>query len=87
MPRSTRAEFQAFRAELSAALGGVAVDNSNIGRALLARLLGPERARVLEAARVIRGTLTRPRNDDAEAMAAFDEALVALLTDSSGKAR
>lgn len=75
VPRSIRAEFQAFRAELGAALGGVALDNSNIGRAVLARLLGPERKAVLAAARRASGTLTRPRNDDAQAMAAFDAAL------------
>jgi hypothetical protein len=80
VPRSMRAEFQAFRAELGAALGGVALDNSNIGRALLASLLGPERARLLEAAREISGTLQRPRNDDAEAMSVFDAALRALFT-------
>lgn len=80
VPRSMRAEFQSFRAELGAALGGVALDNSNIGRALLASLLGAERARLLEAAREISGTLQRPRNDDAEAMAAFDAALRALFT-------
>lgn len=80
VPRSMRAEFQAFRAELGAALGGVALDNSNIGRAILARLLGPERARVLGAARAMAGTLQRPRNDDQEAMAAFDAALRELFT-------
>ena len=75
VPRSMRAEFQAFRAELGAALGGVAVDHSNIGRALFQQLLGPDRSRVLEAARTFSGRLVRPRNDDAEAMAAFDHAL------------
>lgn len=75
VPRSMRAEFQAFRAELGSALGGVALDNSNIGRALLARLLGPDRARVLEAARRSGGALRRPRNDDLDAMEAFDAAL------------
>lgn len=72
VPRELRAEFMAFKAELGAALGGILLDNSNIGRALLARLLGPDRARLLEAAREANGTLTRPRNDDAEAMAEFD---------------
>lgn len=80
VPPSMRAEFQAFRAELGAALGGIALDNSNIGRALLARLLGPDRARILDAARRS-GALRRPRNDDSAAMAAFDAAVRKLLWD------
>lgn len=79
VPRSMRSEFQAFKAELGAALGGVAVDSSNIGRALIARLLGPERDRVLEAARERRGQIRRPRGGDAAAMAEFDAALRQVL--------
>lgn len=79
VPRSMRAEFQAFRAELGAALGGIALDNSNIGRAVLARLLGPDRARILDAARRS-DPLRRPRNDDLEAMAEFDTRIKDLIT-------
>jgi hypothetical protein len=80
VPRSMRAEFQAFRAELGAALGDVALDNSNIGRAVLAQLPGPERARILDAARRSGDLLKRPRNDDLNAMATFDAALRELLS-------
>jgi len=79
VPRSMRAEFQAFRAELGAALGGISLDNSNIGRVVLARLLGPERSRILDAARRSGGALRRPRNDDLKAMAEFDAAIAMLF--------
>jgi hypothetical protein len=79
VPRSMRAEFQAFRAELGAALGGIALDNSNIGRALLAQVLGPRRTRILDAARRSGATLQRPRNDGLDAMAAFDEQISRLF--------
>ena len=73
------------KAELSAALGGVMLDDSNVGRALLDRLLSVERERVLAVARERPGTLKRPRNGNPEAMAAFDEAIRALLTAGAGE--
>jgi len=75
VPQTLRSEFQTFKAELSAALGGVALDDSNLGRPLLEHFLVEQRERILEAAAAFKGRLRRPANGDAVGMAEFDHAL------------
>jgi hypothetical protein len=70
-----KSDFQRFRAELSEALGGVYIEDSNIGRPLLERLLIEDRERILQVAKDHRGTLRRPVNRDPVKMAEFDDAL------------
>jgi hypothetical protein len=83
VPQTLRSEFQTFKAELSAALGGVALDDSNLGRPLLEHFLVEQRERILEAAGPFRGKLRRPANGDAVGMAEFDH----LLGEIFGEAR
>ena len=75
VPQTLRSEFQTFKAELSAALGGVALDDSNLGRPLLEHFLVEQRERILEAAAAFKGRLRRPANGDPVGMAEFDHAL------------
>jgi len=83
VPQTLRSEFQTFKAELSAALGGVALDDSNLGRPLLEHFLVEQRERILEAAGGFKGRLRRPANGDAVGMAEFDH----LLGEIFGEAR
>jgi hypothetical protein len=83
VPQTLRSEFQTFKAELSAALGGVALDDSNLGRPLLEHFLVEQRERILEAAGAFKGRLRRPANGDAVGMAEFDH----LLGEIFGEAR
>jgi hypothetical protein len=83
VPQTLRSEFQTFKAELSAALGGVALDDSNLGRPLLEHFLVDQRDRILEAAGAYKGRLRRPANGDAVGMAEFDH----LLGEIFGEAR
>jgi hypothetical protein len=83
VPQTLRSEFQTFKAELSAVLGGIALDDSNLGRPLLEHLLLEQRERILEAAGSFRGKLRRPANGDAVGMAEFDH----LLGEIFGEAR
>jgi hypothetical protein len=64
-----------FKAELSAALGGVSLDDSNIARPLLEEFLVEYRERILEAAQAFEDSLVRPRNGDAVGMAEFDHTI------------
>jgi hypothetical protein len=75
VPQTLRSEFQTFKAELSAALGGVVLDDSNLGRPLLEHFLVDQRDRILEAAEAYKGKLRRPANGDAVGMAEFDHTL------------
>ena len=76
VPQSLRSHFMSFKAEFSAALGGIALDDSNPGSVpLLERFLVNERERILEVAKQYRGELTRPTNRDPVAMAEFDHLL------------
>ena len=75
VPQTLRSEFQTFKAELSAALGGVVLDDSNLGRPLLEYFLVDQRDRILEAATGFKGKLRRPANGDAVGMAEFDHTL------------
>ena len=61
VPQTLRSEFQTFKAEFSAALGGVVLDDSNLGRPLLEHFLVDQRDRILEAAAGFKGKLRRPR--------------------------
>jgi len=83
VPQTLRSEFQTFKAELSAALGGVALDDSNLGRPLLEHFLVEQRERILESATAFKGRLRRPANGDAVGMAEFDH----LLGEIFGEAR
>ena len=82
LPQSMKAEFQTFKAEFSAALGGVYIEDSNIGRPLIELLLADDRERILELAGEKRDTLRRPMNHDALAMAEFDAALAAIISEA-----
>ena len=75
VPQTLRSEFQKFRAELSAVLGGVALDDSNLARPLVEHFLVEHRERILEEAAAFRGQLKRPPNGDAVGMAEFDHAI------------
>lgn len=78
--QTTRARFDTFRAELSVALGGARLMDSNVGRALLDWFLFEVGEGVLIAVRRDATVLQRPASDDVAAMSAFDEALQAALS-------
>lgn len=78
--QSTRARFDAFKAELSVALGGVRLADSNIGRAVVEWFLENAAECVVDLAREQR--LRRPASDDPAGIAAFDEALVHMIQDA-----
>ena len=75
VPQSLRSEFHRFKAELAAALGGVALDDSNLARPLVELFLVEQSERILEEASVYRGQIKRPPNGDAVGMAEFDDAI------------
>jgi len=87
LPQSMKADFQTFKAELSTALGGTYIEDSNIGRPLIELLLADDRERILEVAREHRDTLRRPINRDALAMAEFDSALSSIFTEALRRRR
>ena len=75
VPEPLRSEFHRFKAELAAALGGIALDDSNIARPLVEIFLVELSERVLEEATAYRGQLKRPPNGDAVGMAEFDHSI------------
>ena len=75
VPQTLRSEFQTFKAELAAVLGGIALDDSNLARPLLEHFLVQYRTRILEEATGYRGRLKRPANGDAVGMAEFDHTI------------
>jgi len=75
VPQSLRSEFHRFKAELAAALGGIALDDSNLARPLVELFLVEQSERILEEASVYRGQIKRPPNGDAVGMAEFDDAI------------
>ena len=75
VPQSLRSEFHRFKAELAAALGGVALDDSNLARPLVELFLVEQSERILEEASAYRGQIRRPPNGDAVGMAEFDDAI------------
>ena len=75
VPRSLRSEFHRFKAELAAALGGVALDDSNLARPLVELFLIEQGERIIEEASAFHGRLKRPPNGDAVGMAEFDHAI------------
>jgi hypothetical protein len=85
--QATRARFDAFRAELSAALGGARLTDSNIGRALMDWILFELGDEILAAAKEASGTLRRPPADDPAAMAEFDEALREIVRAGAARRR
>jgi hypothetical protein len=87
VPQTLRSEFQTFKAELSAALGGVALDDSNLGRPLLEHFLVDQRDRIIEAAVAFKGKLRRPANGDAVGMAEFDHTLGEIFREARKRRR
>ena len=87
VPQTLRSEFQTFKAELSAALGGVALDDSNLGRPLLEHFLVEQRDRILEAASAFKGRMRRPANGDTVGMAEFDHALGEIFSEARKRRR
>jgi hypothetical protein len=87
VPQTLRSEFQTFKAELSAALGGVALDDSNLGRPLLEHFLVEQRERIIESATAFRGKLRRPANGDAVGMAEFDHTLGEIFREARKRRR
>jgi len=83
VPQSLRSDFESFKAELSAALGGVRLDDSNLARPILERFLVEERDAILQVAKENRGRLRRPANRDAVAMAEFDDEIGRLFREAS----
>lgn len=77
--RTTRGRFDAFKADLSTALGGARLMDSNLGRAVLDWFLFEVGDQVLEAARERADVLRRPASDDLAGMAAFDDELRAII--------
>ena len=75
VPQSVRSDFHRFKAELAAALGGVALDDSNLARPLVEIFLVEQSERILEEAAAFRGQIKRPPNGDAVGMAEFDHAI------------
>ena len=75
VPQTLRSDFQTFKAELAAVLGGIALDDSNLARPLFEQFLVEHKARILEEAAAFRGQLKRPANGDAVGMAEFDHAI------------
>ena len=87
VPQTLRSEFQTFKAEFSAALGGVALDDSNLGRPLLEHFLLDQRERIIESAGAFRGKLRRPANGDAVGMAEFDHTLGEIFREARKRRR
>jgi len=87
VPQTLRSEFQTFKAELSAVLGGVVLDDSNLGRPLVEQFLVDQRDRILEAAGAFKGKLRRPANGDAVGMAEFDHALGEIFREARKRRR
>ena len=75
VPRSLRSEFHRFKAELAAALGGVALDDSNVARPLVELFLIEQSERIIKEASAFHGRIKRPPNGDAVGMAEFDHAI------------
>jgi len=65
--------------ELSAALGGVSLDDSNLGRPLIELLLVDYREQILSQAAELEGKLKRPALSDRLAMAEFDDQIGQVL--------
>lgn len=88
LPATMRSQFQTFKAEFSTALGGVFVEDSNIGRSLFEILLaGDDREKILEVARDRAGSLRRPSNSNAVAMAEFDAEIASIFIEARKRRR
>jgi len=87
VPQTLRSEFHTFKAELSAALGGIALDDSNLARPLVEYFLVEQRERILEEAAAFKGKLKRPANGDAVGMAEFDHAIGEIFREARKRRR
>jgi hypothetical protein len=74
VPRTLRSNFAKLIADLSAALDGVKLDDSNILRPVIERLI-LKHEYLVEAFTAHAGELKRPPNGDAVAMLEFDDAI------------
>ena len=79
IPTELKGEWSNFTGELEAALGGVSLDDSNLGRPLLELLLVDYREQILEQAAELEGKLKRPSLSDRLAMAEFDAEIGQML--------
>ncbi|MCP5055149.1 MAG: hypothetical protein GY937_00315 [bacterium] len=87
VPQTLRSEFHTFKAELSAALGGIALDDSNLARPLVEYFLVEQRERILEEAVAFKGKLKRPANGDAVGMAEFDHTIGEIFREARKRRR
>lgn len=87
VPQTLRSEFHTFKAELSAALGGIALDDSNLARPLVEYFLVEQRERILEEAVAFKGRLKRPANGDAVGMAEFDHTIGEIFREARKRRR
>lgn len=87
VPQTLRSEFHTFKAEFSAALGGIALDDSNLARPLVEYFLVEQRERILEEAAAFRGRLKRPANGDAVGMAEFDHTIGEIFREARKRRR
>lgn len=81
VPRTLRANFAKLIADLSAALDGVKLDDSNVLRPVIERLI-LKHEYLVEAFAAHAGELKRPPNGDAVAMLEFDDAIGKLIDEA-----
>ena len=76
---SSRGKFDEFKTELSIALGGARLVDSNVGRAVIDWFMGEGAPIVLRYLEANPTELQRPASDDQVAMAEFDAAIAKLV--------
>ena len=77
---SSRAKFDEFKTELSVALGGARLMDSNVGRAVVDWFMAEGAPVVLRHLEANPPALQRPASDDQLAMAEFDGEILRLVT-------
>jgi hypothetical protein len=87
IPQLTKSEFMSFKARLGAALGGVALTDSHIVRALFECLLVQDADFVIEVAEERPRPIKRPANQDLMAQAEFDAQLVGIFREGQQRSR
>jgi len=87
IPQLTKSEFAAFKARLSAALGGVALTDSQLLRAVLECLLVQDTDSVIAVAEEEPRPIRRPANQDIMAQAEFDAMLARLFREARNRSK
>jgi hypothetical protein len=87
IPQLTRSEFMSFKARFGAALGGVALTDSHIVRALFECLLVQDADYVIEVAEEQSRPIKRPANQDLMAQAEFDALLAGIFREGQQRSR